>query len=249
MKSRLMNELACFAGIVAACSLSWPTHAAESAAAGLNQLSPAEQAAGWKLLFDGKTTNGWRGFNRPAFPDKGWVVEAGCLQHLAKGGGGDLITLDKYDEFDLEFEWRIAPGANSGVKYFITEERNSPIGHEYQLVDDLRNPDGRRGPKWQTASFYDCLPAATNKTLRPAGEFNQSRILVQGQHVEHWLNGTKTLEYELGSEALKAAIANSKFRNVAGFGTKFKGHLLLQDHGDEVWFRNLRIRTATGKER
>lgn len=244
MKPRVKEGLAYLVEIAVVFSLVWPASAAEA----LNELTPAEQAAGWKLLFDGRTTNGWRGFSRPAFPDKGWVVEDGCLKHAAKGGGGDLITVGKYDEFDLKFEWRIAPGANSGVKYFITEERNTPIGHEYQLVDDLRHADGKRGAKWQTACFYDCLPAATNKTLRPAGEFNQSRILVQGNHVEHWLNGTKTVEYDLGSEALKAAIANSKFRNVAGFGAKIKGHLLLQDHGDEVWFRNLRIRTTAGRD-
>jgi hypothetical protein len=210
----------------------------------LNQLSSEEKAAGWKLLFDGRTTAGWRGFGKPAFPEKGWVVENGCLKHLARGGGGDLVTAETYDDFELTFEWRIAPAGNSGVKYFILEERGQPIGHEYQLVDDQGNADGRRGPKWQTSAFYDCLPAATNKVLRPLNEFNQSRILVQGKHVEHWLNGTKTVEYELESEALRGVIAQSKFRNVPGFGNKVAGRILLQDHGDEVWFRNVKLRVA-----
>jgi hypothetical protein len=209
-----------------------------------NQLTPAEKAAGWRLLFDGQTTSGWRGFRKPEFPSQGWSVVEGCLKHAAKAGGGDIITQETFDDFELEFEWRLAPGANSGVKYFILEERGSPIGHEYQVVDDDRHPDGRRGPKWQTGSFYDCLPAATNKHLLPAGQFNRSRIVVQGKQVEHWLNGVKTVQYDLESEALKAAVAASKFKNVTGFGAKVRGAILLQDHGDEVWYRNLKLRAG-----
>jgi hypothetical protein len=207
-----------------------------------NALSAAEKAAGWRLLFDGKTTQGWRGFRKEAFPAQGWSVEEGCLKHAAKGGGGDIVTVDTFEDFELRFEWRIAPGANSGVKYMIVEARGSPIGHEYQVVDDAQHADGRRGPKWQTGSFYDCLPAATNKVMHPAGQFNQSRILVHGQHVEHWLNETRTVQYELDSDALKAAVAASKFKNVSGFGTKLRGPILFQDHGDEVCFRNVKIR-------
>jgi hypothetical protein len=132
---------------------------------------------------------------------------------------------------------------NSGVKYFILESRKDALGHEYQMIDDEREPDAKKaGGKRVTALFYDVLAPTTQPTVKPSGEINASRILVKGNHVEHWLNGVKVLEYECGSEAVKAAVAASKFKTTAGFGDKVKGHLLLQDHHSEVWFRNLRIR-------
>ena len=211
-----------------------------------NQLTLDEQKAGWRLLFDGKTTSGWRGFKKADFPTDKWAARDGCLEKTATGtgdshGGGDIVTLDTFSDFDLRFEWRIAPGGNSGVKYFVTEGRDGPIAHEYQVLDDGRHPDARIGPHRQTAALYDVLPPARDKPLRPVGEWNQSRILVKGSHVEHWLNGRRVLEYELGSPELKAAIARSKFKGVAGFGTRIKGHILLQDHGDEVCYRSVKI--------
>jgi hypothetical protein len=132
---------------------------------------------------------------------------------------------------------------NSGLKYFILESRKDALGHEYQMIDDEREPDAKKaGGKRVTASFYDVLAPTTHPTVKPSGEINASRILVKGNHVEHWLNGVKVLEYECGSKAVKAAVAASKFKTTAGFGDKVKGHLLLQDHHSEVWFRNLRIR-------
>ena len=213
-------------------------HAAEQAP---NKLTEQERSAGWKLLFDGKTTDGWRSFKKSGFPAAGWVVEGDTLKHVAKGGGGDIISDDAFTDFDLQFEWRIASGANSGVKYFVSEERSSPLGHEYQLIDDERHPDGKVGPHRTTASFYDVLPPG-KKSMSLPGEFNHSRILVTGNHVEHWLNGQKVLEYEMDSESLKAALAKSKFKDVKGFGLPVKGHILLQDHGDEVAFRNMKIK-------
>jgi hypothetical protein len=217
--------------------------AAASAAAGatVNQLTDEAKAAGWKLLFDGKTTQGFRTFKKPSFPAKGWAVEDGWLHCLGKGGG-DIITDAEFDDFELQWEWKQAPAGNSGVKYFITETRNAAIGHEYQMIDDEREPDAKvAGGKHVTASFYDVLKPTAKLPTKPPGEINQSRIVVKGNHVEHWLNGEKVLEYECGSDPVKVAVAGSKFKTAAGFGNKIKGHILLQDHHSEVWFRNLRI--------
>ena len=211
---------------------------AADADAKLNQLSATEKAAGWRLLFDGKTTSGWRSFKKDTFPAKGWVVEDGILKKVANVRGGDIITTDQFNDFDFQWDWRIAPKANNGIKYFITEERAQAVGHEYQMLDDSVIDI----KKEKTASFYDVLPPSDDAPVKPPGEWNHSRVLVQGNHVEHWLNGAKVLEYECGSEQVKAAVAKSKFRSVKGFGEKIKGHILLTDHRDEAWFRNLKIR-------
>ena len=212
---------------------------------------PAATAqAGWKNLFDGKTLDGWRGYKKADAKESRWMVEDGMLM-LPKNdgkdtrGARDLISTDTYDQFELEWEWKIALAGNSGVKYFVLEDMDSAIGHEYQMIDDERHPDAKVGPKRQTSALYDVL-AAANRPLKPAGEWNTSRVTVRGTTVEHWLNGTKVLSYELGSPALKAAIAGSKFKDVARFGTPQKGHILVQDHGDQVWFKSIRIRPLTG---
>lgn len=235
MKMRLIRFLAL--AVFAA-----TTHGAE-----LNSLTPSENAGGWVLLFDGTSTQGWRGYKKPSFPAKGWTVEDGLLKKIGGEQGGDIITERTFGDFDLIWEWRIGPGGNNGLKYLVTEARAGAPGHEYQMIDDEGHPDGKLGAKRQTASFYDVLPPAAAKTLKKPGEWNQSRVLVQGNHVEHWLNGAKVLEYELDSDAVKAAVAGSKFKNAAGFGTKIQGHIMLTDHKDECWFRNIKIRPIPAK--
>ena len=211
-----------------------------------NQLDEQEKAAGWKVLFDGQTTGGWRGFKKSSFPAQGWRVEDGWLHCLGKSGG-DVITDAEFDDFELQWEWKQAPGGNSGVKYFVTETRNSAIGHEYQLIDEEREPDAKQGNgKRVSGAVYDVLKP-TSVATKPPGEINYSRILVRGNHVEHWLNGEKVLDYQCGSDAMKAAVADSKFKNTPGFGDKIKGHILLQDHHSEVWFRNVKVRELTAK--
>lgn len=208
-----------------------------------NTLTSAEKRHGWKLLFDGKTPGNWHNIGKTGFPGKGWVIEEGTLRKVAKVRGGDLITDDTYSEFDLKWDWKIAPKGNNGVKYYVTDDRKG-VGHEYQMLDDATEAEGKDNGKHSTASFYEVLPPWPNKpaALHPAGEWNSSRVYVHGNTVEHWLNGQKVLEYELGSQQVKDGVAKSKFRNVPHFGERVKGHILLTDHGDEATFRNIRIR-------
>jgi len=241
-----MHRRVFFTALLSAFAISLAAQSPKSAS-GSAQLTAAEQADGWRLLFDGSSTNGWRGFKKAAFPTTGWVVENGWLKHVKTSGqdsrgGGDIISIDTFGDFDLRFEWKISVGGNSGVKYLVTENRDGPIAHEYQVIDDAKHPDALIGPHRATAALYDVIPAPANKPLKPAGNINSGRIVVNGNHVEHWLNGVKVIEYELGSAALKAGKAKSKFKDVPGWEDKVNGHILLQDHGDEVYFRNIKIR-------
>lgn len=217
-----------------------------------NTLSKAEKAAGWRLLFDGKTLTGWRGFHSDKVPG-GWAVEDGCIMKLqAKGemgqAGGDLITADQFDNFEFAIEWKLSKGGNSGIKYLVSESLpptgKSAVSFEYQVLDDENHPDAKLGiaGNRKAGSLYDLIPANSQKKLKPIGEFNQTRIVVRGNHIEHWLNGAKVVEYERGGAELKKHIAESKFKTTKGFGETAKGHILLQDHGDTVWFRNIKIR-------
>jgi hypothetical protein len=217
-----------------------------------NTLTPEERAQGWQLLFDGKTLNGWRRAYLDSLPTKGWDVRDGVLMVEASGGreaayGGDIVTLAQYGSFELKVDFKLTPGANSGIKYFVTEQLprtpGSAKGLEYQLLDDARHPDAKLGINGNRtlASLYDLLPA-TNKKVYPIGQWNHARILVRGKHVEHWLNGIKVLEYERGGKEFLAHKAVSKFKDLEGFGEAPEGHILLQDHGDQVFFRNIKIR-------
>ena len=207
----------------------------------------SEQSEGWQSLFDGKSLAGWRSYRKTNAPQQGWVAEDGILKKVVKIRGGAIVTERTFGDFDLRWEWRIAKDGNNGLKYLVSEERASAPGHEYQMLDDDGHPDGKKGPIRQTASFYDVLAPTKERHLKPTGEWNSSRVLVQGNHVEHWLNGDKVLEYELGSDALKAAIAKSKFKEAQGFGERIQGRILLTDHGDECWFRSIRIRELPAK--
>jgi hypothetical protein len=234
------------AAVATAASLASVTIAQRPAADAVNQLTAQEKQAGWTLLFDGTSLNGWRGYQKPDASGTRWRVEDGLLtvnpgDGTDTRGQRDIITTVTFDHFELAWEWRMSEGGNSGLKYFVLEDQNSAIGHEYQLIDDDRHADAKVGPHRQTAALYDVLPAA-NRRLRPAGQWNQSRVVSNGKTVEHYLNGTKVLQYELDSPALRAAIAKSKFKDVARFGKLQNGFVLLQDHGDRVWYRNVKIR-------
>ena len=223
--------------LIAACVLTAFTVRAVEA----NQLTAEETAAGWKLLFNGKDTTGWRAYGSKAAPGVGWEVKDGMLHKVPKKNGGNIITTDQYSDYELSWEWRLATNANSGVKYMVTEKRPGAPGYEYQMIDD-KGSAAKAHEKHKTSSFYEVLPVTGEKKLHAAGEWNRSLIVVKGNHVEHWLNGAKVLEFELGSELVKAGVAKSKFSKAPQLGEKIAGHIMLTDHGDEAWFRNVKIR-------
>ena len=206
-------------------------------------LTPEERAAGWTLLFDGKTTAGWRGFQKPAFPEQGWAVEDGTLKCLG-AKGGDILTTAAFSDFEFAWEWKLSPKANTGVKYFVDERRGNTtgaIGHEYQIIDDEGYDAEPLSAKQKTGGWYDVMPPKT-AAARPIGQWNQSRLIVRGKHVEHWLNGTLVANYETDSAESAAGVAASKFKDVAGFADKIPTPILLQDHNTIAWFRSLKIR-------
>jgi Domain of Unknown Function (DUF1080) len=220
----------------------------------LNSLSDSEVKSGWKLLFDGKTSNGWKGAYKQSFPTVGWEIKDGILKVLSSGGaeshnGGDIVTTEKFSAFDLSFDFKLTPGANSGVKYFVTLSENNPgsaIGLEYQVLDDSLHPDAKEGIAGNRtlASLYDLIKAEkTTRFIKQPGGWNTGRIVVYpNNHVEHYLNGVKVLEYERGSEAFRDLVAISKYKIWPSFGEAKEGHILLQDHGNEVSFRSVKIK-------
>jgi Domain of Unknown Function (DUF1080) len=221
--------------------------AANALAGDLNTLTDAEKSTGWKLLFDGKTLNGWQPIGKAGEPIKGWAVKDGVIFHGKAAGGGDIVTVEQFGDFELTWEWKISEGGNSGLKYNLPDAAKG-VGFEYQLLDDAKHPDARvRGTRRQSGALYDLYEPAPERKVKPVGEWNESRVVVKGDHVEQWLNGVKTVEFDFGSDDLKERIAGSKYKGMANFGVKAKSPILLQDHGDEVSFRNLKLRVPAAK--
>jgi len=232
-------------------------------ASAAQETQAGEPVQEWTVLFDGESFAGWRGLGRDTVPGGHWIIEDGAIRKVASGAvptaadgqpleGGDLMTLGTYRDFELTFEWKVAPGANSGIKYNVSEAMSTAappmfaaLGFEYQILDDDLHPDAQNGPNRTAGALYDLVPPGPGKALRPVGAYNEGRIVFRDGHGEHWLNGVKVLEYDLGSPAFDSVFALSKYVPVEGFADRRAGHIVLQDHGDDVWFRNIKIREFT----
>ena len=218
--------------------------AANPGKASVNLLTVKEKTEGWKLLFNGINTQGWRRYGSASEKITGWKIEDGTLHKPAGVRAGDIMTSSSYENFEFTWEWKLQKKGNNGVKYFITAERGAAIGHEYQMIDDTIVKD----PYSSNASFYLLVKPDKAKPNKPMGQWNRSRILVRGNHCEHWLNGQKVLSYQCGSPSIMSRVKETKFKKYPGFGMKVRGHILLTDHKDACWFRNLKIRTLSKTE-
>jgi hypothetical protein len=205
----------------------------------INTLTPEEKAAGWKLLFDGKSLAGWRGFKSPT-PPEGWKAIDGLL--VRESGGGDLMTVEQYGDFELRLDWRISEGGNSGIMFRVTPdgEETWHSGPEMQVLDNTRHKDGAN-PLTSAGSNY-ALYAPVRDVTKPVGEWNTVRLIAKGNHVEHWLNDVKVVEYELFSPDWEKRVQASKFGEIPPYGRAKRGHIAIQDHGDRVWYRNIKIK-------
>jgi hypothetical protein len=226
-----------------------------------NVLTPAEKSAGWRLLFDGRTLSGWKGLGRDTVPTAHWMIDNGAIRKIPSGkvplqpdgqplNGGDLMTVDSFANFELSFEWKVAPGANSGVKYNVSEgyslkyqPGHAALGFEYQVLDDSL-ADDRAMANHRAAALYDLIPANEGaKHLNAVGQWNTARIVFRGNHGEQWLNGRKVVEFDLHTPLMDSLVAKSKYHVYPGFADKRTGHIILQDHNDEAWYRNIKIHT------
>jgi hypothetical protein len=217
----------------------------EACCAAVNLLTEQERQEGWRLLWDGKSGDGWRSIKTDSFPARGWEIANGELTVLPKnagGGAGDIITRETYSSFILKVDFRLTDAANSGIKYFFDPKRNGGTTLEYQVLD-AKHPDATKGRDGNrtVASLYDVMPAAGAKP-KPVGEWNTAMIVSKGSQVEHWLNGEKVLAFERGSDAFRKAVALSKFSKQPNWGEQEAGHILLQDHQDRVSYRNIKIK-------
>ena len=213
-----------------------------------NYLSDREKEEGWALLFDGKTFAGWRGALMDAMPDQGWTIRDGAIEILPgdeSGGGRDIVSIDQFSNFELVFDFKLSEGANSGLKYYVTENvyDKGALGPEYQILDDAKNPDALMGINGNRtlSSLYDIMPAKGTR-FNGIDQWNTGRVVAKNNHIEHWLNNIKVLEYERGSDEYQKMVSQSKFSKMRQFGEAPEGHILLQHHNDRVWFRNLKIK-------
>jgi hypothetical protein len=211
------------------------------------ELSAAERAAGWRMLFDGGSWAGWRSYGKDAPPARGWEIEDGSLRVIAGGGGGDIVTEEEFGDFELCLEFKVSPNANSGIMYRVAETRDYPwqTGPEYQVLDDAR--DEAKNRLHSVGAVYDLYLPADDKPVRPAGAWNEARIRIRDGVAQHFLNGAKVAEYDMKSPEWAARIAGSKFAGYEGFGVQPRGRIALQDHGDDVWYRNIRVRDLDGE--
>lgn len=227
----------------------------------VNELTAAERAAGWKLLFDGKTLKGWRGLGYDSIPTAHWRVEDGAIKKTPSGDvakiadgqpaqGGDLMSIEAFGDFELSWEWKVAPGANSGVKYNVSEQfsltnaaNHAALGFEYQILDDSLAEDNKIASH-RAGALYDLIAPNEKKWVRPAGQWNESRLVFRGPHGEHWLNGSKIVEYDLGTPRMDSLLALSKYKPIKGFAERRVGHIILQDHGDAAYYRSIKIKSS-----
>lgn len=213
-----------------------------------NKLTKKEKKEGWVLIFDGKTSNGWRGYTKTKFPEKGWAIVDGTIRCLEKGGGGDIIFDKKLTNFEFTMNWKIAEGGNSGLFIFGKEVEGKPIyqsAPECQLLDNERHPDAKNGKNGnrKAGSLYDMIPADPQYS-KPAGEWNETKIVAKNGNIEHWLNGAKVVSYTIGDDNWKKLCAGSKFKDWPNFvnNPAKDGYLGLQDHGNEIWFKNVKLK-------
>lgn len=259
--SRAVGASLAIAYVATPLALPAQSDGARTSAYGANQLTAAERASGWKLLFDGTTLSGWRGLGYDSIPTAHWKVESGAIKKIPSGDvpkmadgqpaqGGDLMSIEAFGDFELAWEWKVAPGANSGIKYNVSEQfslanasNHAALGFEYQILDDSLAEDNKIATH-RAGALYDLI-APNEAKARPAGQWNESRLIFRGPHGEHWLNGAKIVDFDLATQRMDSLLALSKYKSIKGFADRRVGHIILQDHGDAVYYRSIKIRVLS----